>query len=119
MRTILIRNIKCILTTDRAESARWAVDPEIVTSYPFTAALRHSDSDWSKPITLESNVCVNYWGEIRSRSPFPELNAQGVLLLTEGESEALLWRAETDETDWWRDWVEIEPVEFTQRKQHP
>ena len=119
MRTIFFRNIDCIVTTDRAEARRWVVDPEIVTSYPFTAAQRHSDSDWSKPITLESNVRVNYWGEIRSHSPIPELNAQGGLLLTEGESEALLWRAETDETDWWRDWVEIEPVEFTQGKQHP
>jgi len=119
MRTIFIRNIECILTTDRAEAARWAVDLEIVTSYPFTAALRHSDSDWSKPITLETKVRVNYWGELRSCKQFRELNAQGVLLSTKVESEALLWRAETDETDWWRDWVEIEPVEFTQGKQHP
>ena len=90
MRTIFFRNIECIVTTDHAEADHWAVDPDIVTSYPFTAALRHSDSDWSKPITLETKVRVNYWGELRSCQQFPELNAQGGLLLTEGESEALL-----------------------------
>ncbi len=118
MRTIFIRNIECILTTDRAEAAGWAVDPDIVTSYPFTTAVRHSDIDWSKPITLETKVRVNYWGELRSCQQFRELNAHGVLLLTEGESEALLWR-DTDEANWWRDWVEIEPIEFTQGEQHP
>jgi hypothetical protein len=31
--------------------------------------LRHADNDWSIPLTVENNVCCNYWGLLITKNP--------------------------------------------------
>lgn len=50
---------------------------------------RHSEDDWSVPLTIEKNaVWVNFWGTIASTKPIP-LNEDGLYELTKEEGEAL------------------------------
>jgi hypothetical protein len=47
--------------------------------------MRHGESDWACPITIEKFVFVNYWGVIGTPKPLSFLN--GYLRLTRKESE--------------------------------
>lgn len=50
---------------------------------------RHSEDDWSVPLTIERNaVWVNFWGTIASTKPLP-FNEYGLYELTKEEGEEI------------------------------
>lgn len=52
----------------------------------FYYDMRHGDSDWSMPITIEKWVCVNYWGLLITDTPL-DLGSEDCLELTVEEGE--------------------------------
>ena len=52
----------------------------------FYYAMRHGESDWACPITIEESVCANYWGLIGTPKLLSFSN-EGCLELTRREAE--------------------------------
>lgn len=65
MRLIMINGIECLLFEERTGGTVPNKD------YPYKYMLRHGESDWGIPITVEKYVLVNRYGNILSKEPFP------------------------------------------------
>ena len=57
--------------------------------------MRHGDSDWSIPITIEPGVLVNYWGYLITKEPLDNPGPDSLyIVLTKEEGWNLAeWRA--------------------------
>jgi len=59
----------------------------------FIYMFRHSDNDWTQPMSIEDKVWVNYWGTIYfNEKPELDLDCEGGLhsMLTEEEMDIIL-----------------------------
>jgi hypothetical protein len=78
---IQFRGMDCLVFEGRPEGEK--------VKYPrkdyFYYAMRHGESDWVCPISIEKFVFVNYWGVIGTPKPLSFSN--GYLKLTRREAE--------------------------------
>ena len=53
----------------------------------FIYSARHSENNWSMPVTIEKYVCYNYWGVILADKPLQKFFIEGDFIpLTRKES---------------------------------
>jgi len=63
IKKIIINGIKCLLTENRQECF-------IPTrKYRYKYSLRHDETDWTEPVTIERFVFANWFGDILSPVP--------------------------------------------------
>jgi len=78
---IQFRGMDCFVFEGRPESEK--------AKYPrqdyFYYAMRHGESDWACPVTIEKFVYANFWGVIGTPKPLSFSN--GCLKLTRREAE--------------------------------
>lgn len=60
MKKILFRGIECFITDVRIK------DSEKIKGFNYYG-IRHSDEDWSEPVTIERAVIVNNWGTLATK----------------------------------------------------
>jgi len=46
-----------------------AAFPEVVKEFPYVYMLRHGESDWTEPVTIENFVCANRLGFVALKYP--------------------------------------------------
>lgn len=61
-RKVSYRGKMCLLFEGRPESV-------VKEDHPCIYMLRHGDSDWSEPLTVEEKVRVNLWGYLLMPKP--------------------------------------------------
>lgn len=59
-----INDIDCILYYDERVSIE-----QTPTGFPYMYYLRHDECDWTKPISIERLIFVNFFGTIFTRKP--------------------------------------------------
>ena len=77
---VQFRGMDCIVSEGRPGSEKYPREDY------FYYAMRHGESDWACPITIEKFVCANYWGLIGAPKPLSFSN-EGCLELTRREAE--------------------------------
>ncbi len=63
---VIVNGIVCLFTEDR----KTPLVPN--EKYPYKYSLRHGETDWTSPITIERFVFVNWLGDILSPVPLLE-----------------------------------------------
>ena len=71
MEKVRINNFDCILS----ERSKVQVIPK---GYPYKYYARHGSDDWTKPLTIEKFVRVDYFGIILTKQPI-DLGEKGFL----------------------------------------
>jgi len=77
---VQFRGMDCIVFEGRPGSEKYPREDY------FYYAMRHGESDWACPITIEKFVCANYWGLIGAPKPLSFSN-EGCLELDNIEAE--------------------------------
>jgi hypothetical protein len=84
MRKVLFREQECYICEGRIKTE------DRIEGYNYYA-MRHSDDDWSKPVTIENGVVVNYYGLLATKKELKMDNEW-----SEGRYEIVLTDAESD-----------------------
>lgn len=68
MKQVMFRGTLVIVMSAKEAHAIGATDGNhaIKTTYPFVYGMRHSETDWTEPITIEPNVLANRFGFLLS-----------------------------------------------------
>ena len=57
--------------------------------------MRHGETDWTQPISIELGVVVNFWGTLILPKPLPlTAHPSSFIELTPEQSEGFMWKAQ-------------------------
>ena len=74
MEKILINKTECMLFDFKEFDDKKT--PKKFKNYPYKYAIRHAETDWTRPVSVEKFVCCNRLGIILAKKEF-DLGADG------------------------------------------
>jgi hypothetical protein len=81
MKTINFRGIDTIILHTRL------YNPKAYKGFKYGYAIRHSDVNWSKPVTVEKFVFCNFWGTLLSKKPLDKFFKPDFITLSKKEAQ--------------------------------
>ena len=80
------RGIKCVV---KCVIESWIPHMVDRNKYKYMYGIRHSDSDWSKPVTVEPTVCVNRYGYMLCEKEL-DMGKSGYININGGERRQII-----------------------------
>jgi hypothetical protein len=87
---VKFRGMDCLAFEGRPESENARYPRQDYHYYP----MRHGESDWACPITIERYVLVNFWGMIGTPKPLRFSKGCGYLNLRRNDAERFAERSQ-------------------------